>query len=73
MVSAMGGIEIQNADQLLEDIEMTLYEMGRLAQWVSDHELSGEQRRRIQRRIDLLVKNINEIADMLQAPIDTVH
>ena len=69
----MGGMQIQEADQLLEDIEMTLYEMSRLTKWVADNDLTGEQRRRIQRKIDLLVKNINEIADMLQAPIETIH
>ena len=61
-------IEMNAVDQILAEIEKTLYEMRSLALYAAQNDLSAERRVRIQARIDELKKEIDGIAAMLIPP-----
>ena len=62
------GIDVEAADQILAEIEKTLQEMRSLALYTVQNELTGEQRAKVQDRIDELKKEIDGIASMLIPP-----
>ena len=59
---------INAVDQILAEIEKTLYEMRSLALYAAQNNLSVERRVRVQARIDELKKEIDGIAAMLIPP-----
>ena len=61
-------IDINAVDQILAEIEKTLKEMRGLAVYAARNDLSGEQRNRVQSRIDELKREIDGIAAMLIPP-----
>ena len=62
------GINTEAADQILAEIEKTLHEMRSLALYTVQNDLTGEQRAKVQERIDELKREIDGIAEMLIPP-----
>lgn len=65
---AHDGMDNEAVDQVLAEIEKTLYEMRSLAIYTVQNELSQEQRAKVQERIDELKREIDGIAAMLLPP-----
>jgi len=61
-------VNISAVDQILSEIEKTLYEMRSLALYAAQNDLSDAQREKVQTRIDELKKEIDGIAEMLIPP-----
>ena len=61
-------VTVNAVDQILAEIEKTLYEMRSLALYAAQNDLSAERRARVQTRIDELKKEIDGIAAMLIPP-----
>ena len=61
-------VGISAVDQILSEIEKTLYEMRSLALYAARNDLTVERRMRVQARIDELKKEIDGIAAMLIPP-----
>ena len=55
-------------DQILAEIEKTLYEMRSLAIYAAENDLPMERREKVQARIDELKREIDGIAAMLIPP-----
>ena len=62
------GMKNEAADQILAEIEKTLYKMRSLAIYAAQNDLSNDQREWVQSRIDELKKEIDGIAAMLVPP-----
>ena len=65
---AHDGMDNEAVDQVLAEIEKTLYEMRSLAIYTVQNELTKEQRAKAQERIDELKKELDGIAAMLLPP-----
>ena len=65
---AEDGISSGAVDQILGEIEKTLYEMRALAKYAAQDNLTQWQRARVQGRIDELKREIDGIAAMLIPP-----
>jgi len=62
------GIDNEAVDQVLAEIEKTLYEMRSLAIYTVQNELTNDQIAKVQERIDELKREIDGIASMLIPP-----
>ena len=63
-----GKMNIEAVDQILAEIEKALHEMRSLALYTIQNDLAGDQREKVQARINELKKEIDGIAVMLIPP-----
>jgi flagellin-like hook-associated protein FlgL len=63
-----GSMNTEAVDQILAEIEKTLYEMRNLAIYAARNDITNIQRDKVQARIDELKKEIDGIAAMLMPP-----